>query len=256
VSIAADTGNTLKSEIEELRFETGALEERNQEGTETAVNVEPELLSLSKLGQSNNVVHNTVRKVGRRADKHNSVGVDQTRNSLNVDLVVRGRARDEVNLELEVLSSLVEGSVGSLGKNPIVDGQSHWSMASLQLDLHLRLCNSTLIVSSLTSSQAGRKNTVGSSASTSTSSTRRSMKDAQDHAHNLGLHLANTREDIRMDRIGNSELAKSLGLELHQLLLSVIDSARDISILPAGMIHVGKVLKLGANAVDREAIFW
>jgi len=78
VSITTDTANTLEPEIKELRLETGALKEGNQEGTETAVDVEPELLSLSKLGQSNNVIHNTVGEVGCRADKHNSVGVDQT----------------------------------------------------------------------------------------------------------------------------------------------------------------------------------
>jgi hypothetical protein len=68
VSITADTAYTLEPEIKELRLETGALKEGNQERTETAVNMEPELLSLSKLGQSNNIVNNTVGEVGCRAD--------------------------------------------------------------------------------------------------------------------------------------------------------------------------------------------
>lgn len=80
------------------------------------------------------------------------------------------------------------------------------------------------------------------------------MEEVQDHAHNLGLHLAHTREDIGMDGIGNSELAKGLGLQLHELILAVVHSTRDKSILPASVIHVGEVLELGADVIMREAI--
>jgi hypothetical protein len=49
VSVTADAGNTLQSEIEKLSFETSTLEERNQEGAQTAVDMEPEVLAEGKL---------------------------------------------------------------------------------------------------------------------------------------------------------------------------------------------------------------
>jgi hypothetical protein len=68
VSVTADAGNTLQSEVEELGFETSTLEEGNQEGSQTAVDMEPEVLAKGKLGQSRDVVDNTVREVGSRTD--------------------------------------------------------------------------------------------------------------------------------------------------------------------------------------------
>jgi hypothetical protein len=50
VSIAADTVNTLESEVEKLGFKTSAFEERNQERSKTAVDMEPDVLAQSKLG--------------------------------------------------------------------------------------------------------------------------------------------------------------------------------------------------------------
>lgn len=123
VGITADAGNTLQSEIKEQSFETSTLEEGNQERTQTAVDVEPDVLAKGELGQSRDVVDDTVGEVGSRADQYDRVGVDQTSNSVDVNLVLGSWACDEVKLDLEVLSSLTESSVAGLGENPIMNGQ-------------------------------------------------------------------------------------------------------------------------------------
>jgi hypothetical protein len=63
-----------------------------------------------------------VGKVRSRANEENRVGVDQTSDSVDVNLVLRSWAGNEVDLDLEVLGSLAESSVACLRKNPIITG--------------------------------------------------------------------------------------------------------------------------------------
>ena len=118
MSVAANTGDALESEIEELSFEAGLGEEGDEEGSKTAVDVKPELLAESEFGESNNVVDDTVGEVGCGTDEEYRVGVDETGDGTNIYLVSWCGTSDHVNLDAKVFSSFVERSVSRLGENP------------------------------------------------------------------------------------------------------------------------------------------
>jgi hypothetical protein len=65
VSIATYASDALESEVEEFGFEPGFLEEGDEEGAETAVNVKWDLALYCKLGEGAYVVDNAVGEVGR-----------------------------------------------------------------------------------------------------------------------------------------------------------------------------------------------
>lgn len=74
--IAANAGHALKSEIEELRLETGFLEEGDKERSQAAVDVEGNLALDSEFGEGGDVVDNAVGEVGRGSDKQDGIAVD------------------------------------------------------------------------------------------------------------------------------------------------------------------------------------
>ena len=59
-----------------------------------------------------------MREVGRGADEHDGVAVDEARDAAQVDLVVGRGAVDKVHLDLEVVAGLAEGRVRGDGENP------------------------------------------------------------------------------------------------------------------------------------------
>lgn len=73
------------------------------------------------------------------------------------------------------------------------------------------------------------------------------LKKITHHRHNLRFHLAYAREDIGMDRVRDTKLTKRLGLELQEILTSVIHGTADSAIFPARMLQVGQLVELGAN---------
>lgn len=73
----------------------------------------------SEFGKGRNIVDDAVRKVGRGADEEDCVAVYKTRDGGDVDLVVGGRAGDEVDFDTEVGSCFAEGCVCCVWENPV-----------------------------------------------------------------------------------------------------------------------------------------
>lgn len=80
------------------------------------------------------------------------------------------------------------------------------------------------------------------------------MKYVEHHADYFSFHLAHTREDIRVDGIGNGKLAKSLGLQADESFLAVVDGSGDEAILPAGVVEVGQHLKFRTHSICGQAL--
>jgi len=60
-----------------------------------------------------------VREVWRRPNKENSVGVNQTAHGIDINFELGLRARNTVQLNLEVVAGLDESSVSCVGNDPI-----------------------------------------------------------------------------------------------------------------------------------------
>ena len=76
MGVTRDTGHSFETEVEWLTVEASLCEHGNDERSETAVNVERNLLLDSKLAQCGDVVDNAVREVGCRTHQENGVWVD------------------------------------------------------------------------------------------------------------------------------------------------------------------------------------
>ena len=79
--------------------------------------------------------------------------------------------------------------------------------------------------------------------------TLRGVEHVEDHADDLGFHLADAWEDVRVDGVGDGKEAVGVGLELDQLRLAVVDGAGDVAVLPAGVVHISQTVELGANVL-------
>lgn len=112
VRVATDGCYTLEAEVERLCLEAGLFEERNQERSQTAVDVKGNAALHGKLGESRDVVDDAVGEVGGRAHQENCVAIDKAGDSVDVNLVGGCGACDKMDLDLEILSRLVEGRVG------------------------------------------------------------------------------------------------------------------------------------------------
>lgn len=91
--------------------------------------------------------------------------------------------------------------------------------------LHFGLGDTPLIVSLLASAEACHQDTLGTTACRDTSGASRCMEQGENHGNDLGLHLPDTREYIRMYRVRDGELSIGLGLEGEELVLAVVDGA-------------------------------
>lgn len=118
VRVAADARDSLEPEVEELRLVACLFEERHEERTQAAVDVQESLALESEFGEGGNVVDDAVWEVGGRANEKDSVAVYETRNRGNVNLVIRGRACDEVDLDAKIFACLAESCVCCIWKNP------------------------------------------------------------------------------------------------------------------------------------------
>jgi hypothetical protein len=81
--------------------------------------VKGNLILCSKTRQGGDVIDNTVGEVGCRTHEQDSVGVDQTTNSIDINLEFGLGARDPVQLDLEVVASLDEGRVSCVRNDPM-----------------------------------------------------------------------------------------------------------------------------------------
>lgn len=59
-----------------------------------------------------------------------------------------------------------------------------------------------------------------------------------------------------MDGVRDCELAIGLGLKGNKVGLAMVYSARDVTVLPPGVVHIGKVLELLANGLVGPALLW
>ena len=67
--IAADTGDTLDSEVERPHGEPGLLQERHDEAAQAAVDVQADLVLGRELGEPDDIVLAPIREVHRGANE-------------------------------------------------------------------------------------------------------------------------------------------------------------------------------------------
>ena len=93
-------------------------------------------------GKSGNFVDDAVGVIGRGAHEEDGVGIDKAANFCNRDSVGGGRARNGVELDIEVGGGLVERGVGSGWDDPEV--LSGASTLKREPSLHFGLCDTSL----------------------------------------------------------------------------------------------------------------
>lgn len=169
-------------------------------------------------------------KVGCGANEQYSIAVDQFGDVRNRGPIARVRARNKVDLDLEVLRCFAKGRMSSRGK------------------YHLRLAHTSLIIRLLPRSQYPHDDTLSPTRSRHTRPrVRRRIKQRKHHGHHLSLHLPHSWKDIRMYRITDSELLKSLRLQIRQLHTTMINRTGNPPSLPRRMLHIPHLLQLGSN---------
>ena len=138
MSVATDAGDTLYPEVERTDGETGFLQERHDEAAQAAVYVHADLVLVRKLCECDNVVLAPIREVHCRAHKlrdvivgtqssqtgrnmthEDRVGVDGTRDTLQIDLAGFRVNGDGVHLDAHVRCTLVERGVCRDGYDPM-----------------------------------------------------------------------------------------------------------------------------------------
>lgn len=122
--------------------------------------------------------------------------------------------------------------------------------------VHFGFGHAALNVCLLASGETGHEDTFGAAAGRNTSSALGCMEQVEHHADNFRLHLAHAREDIWVNRVGNSEHAKCVRLELEQVVAAVVDSAGDKAVFPAGVVHVSQGCELGTDRFFGNALLW
>lgn len=119
--------------------------------------------------------------------------------------------------------------------------------------LHLGLCDAALGVRLLARAQARHEDRLGAAAGGDAGGAGRGVEDAEDHGDDLGLHLADAREDVGVDGVGDGELAERLRLQLDQAGLAVVHGAGHVAVLPARVVHRGQRLHLLLQRLVRPA---
>lgn len=71
---------------------------------------------FSNFSQLHNIVYDPMREVGGRTDDHDSIGIDQTFEVLQIDTHIGGEFGLS-HFDVEVEAALVEGCVGCAGDN-------------------------------------------------------------------------------------------------------------------------------------------
>lgn len=103
-------------------------------------------------------------------------------------------------------------------------------------------------------SLAGHEDTLGASGGHDSSSLGTGMEHLRDHGADLGLHLADTREDLGVEGVGAGELSEGESSQVREDLVVVVDCARDTALLPAGMGQIAVSVIFDLN--DKSALFF
>jgi len=207
--------------------------------------VQGDLALESELGEGGDVVDDAVGEVGGGADEEDGVAVDEAGDGGDVDLVVWSWAGDEVDFDTEVGAGFAEGCVCCVWEDPGVFVSSELLLWRGNEDfggVHFWLRHTTLGICLLSCAQASHEDRLCSTTCSNSSCSNGRIEHSQNHRNDLCLHLPDSGENIRMDRVRNSEHAKGLRLQFDQLFSTVIYSSRDESILPSRVIHVNQRL--------------
>lgn len=75
MDVTTDRSDTVNGEIKVWQTSILLLQERHQEASETAIDVEPDLVLLGQLTEVKDRVDRSVREVGSGTDEHDRIGV-------------------------------------------------------------------------------------------------------------------------------------------------------------------------------------
>lgn len=120
-----------------------------------------------------------MREVRRGPDKKNGVGVDQPANRGNVDLVIRSRAGNAVQLDSEVVRGLDKGSMSRIRDNPLMRLILTGSKGRESADLHLWFSHTTLRICLVACAQTGHQDRLSTTAGRHTSAVRGSIEQSK-----------------------------------------------------------------------------
>jgi hypothetical protein len=143
-----------------------------------------------------------------------------------MDFVARRLACNKVDLDLEVLARLAESRVRRLWEN------------------HLGLGDTALSVSLVARRQTGHEDGLCAARRSDANGAIGCAEQREHHGDDLCLHLAHTREDIRVDGVRDGEFAKGFGLQADQFVATVVDGATDTAVFPSCVLHVGELGQL------------
>lgn len=126
VRVARDCCDAGNAEVKlgQAVTESRPLRERDNEGSEAAVDVQPTLVLACQGGQVFDGVDDTVGEVGGRTDNHNRVRVDEALHGLDVGLASARVDGHNVQLDAKVLRRLPKGGVGCGWNDPVVSSSS------------------------------------------------------------------------------------------------------------------------------------
>lgn len=80
--------------------------------------MERDLVLSGKAGQGRDIIDNAVGEVGCGANNKNGIGVNQTADSSDIDLVFWSWAGNKVEFDLKVIARLVKRSVSGMRDDP------------------------------------------------------------------------------------------------------------------------------------------
>lgn len=126
------------------------------------------------------------------------------------------------------MSQLHSKVVGSLVKAGMHSDRSN----------NLGMCDASLVVGLHLGGQRSQQERLGTSRCRGSARALRAMEKSQNHSNNLRLHLSDTREDIGMKLVRHCELGECLGLQVCELLTSVVDSSTYTTLFPEGSLHI------------------
>jgi len=140
------------------------------------------------------------------------------------------------HLDLEVVAGLVEGGV-----------RRH-------RDDHLGLGDALNVACPVAHGLARHKDGLSAARGGGAAGVGPAVVHLDDHRHDLGLHLAHAREQVRVQRVGQREARICAICEHAELLAAVVDGAGDAALLD-GLVREGRELvELLVDLVLRQAM--
>ncbi|KAH3667431.1 hypothetical protein OGAPHI_003080 [Ogataea philodendri] len=165
--------------------------------------MERDVVFDSELGELLDVVNESMREVWSRADQQTCVSINKPFDLGDVSDVVLVQV-DQMELHLEVKRGLEDGGVYRLGSDD------------------LELGKPALVPGFLSGCKTGQEQRLGSARSGGSTASGRSVEQFQNHRHNFGFHLANSRECVGMQLVCNRKFMISFGLQVDKLVAAMV----------------------------------